>query len=204
VDAGEYGRILWMRGRYGKSVDRDFLSDWRSKRSRAGGGILMDQGIHMLDLLLMFAGDFDQVKSYCSNLYWNLDIEDNVFALLKNREGVVASLHSTMTQWRHLFALEVFLEAGYMVINGILSSSNSYTTADGKEVLTVAKNRSARPEARHSQEERFIYDEDNSWKREIVEFSDCVGNNKPVQIGTLDDALRLMRVMEMIYADGQS
>ena len=204
VDSGEYGRILWMRGRYGKGVDKNFFKDWRSKKSTAGGGILMDQGIHMLDLLLMFARKFDEVKSFCSNLYWNLDIEDNVFALLRNREGIVASLHSTMTQWRHLFALEIFLERGYMVVNGVLSSTNSYTTTYGKEVLTIANNRSAAPQAGHSHEERFVYDEDGSWKDEIEEFVRCIKEDKPVEVGNTQDALKLMTLIEKIYEDGKN
>ena len=152
IDSGEFGNILWMRGRYGKSVDESFYDEWRASRDLAGGGILMDQGIHMLDLLMYFAGGFDEVKSFCSNFYWKLDVEDNVFAMLKNnRNNVVASLHSTMTQWRHLFALEIFLEHGYMVINGLITSSMSYTTPAGEEVLTVAANRTPPPQARQRQ-----------------------------------------------------
>src|SRR5690606_1222943 len=110
---------------------------WRAKKDLAGGGILLDQGIHMLDLFLYLGGSFDQVHAFVSNLYWKLEgIEDNVFAIMKNsRSGMVASLHSTMTQWRHLFSLEIFLESGYMVLNGLKTSSGTY----GEEVLTIAK-----------------------------------------------------------------
>ena len=104
------GRVLWMRGRYGKSVDESFYNNWRSKKKYSGGGILIDQGIHMLDLFLYLGGDFDKVHASVSNLYWNLDVEDNVFATLENsKTKLAASLHSTMTQWRHLFSLEIFL-----------------------------------------------------------------------------------------------
>ena len=107
------GRVLWMRGRYGKSVDESFYNNWRSKKY-SGGGILIDQGIHMLDLFLYLGGDFDKVHASVSNLYWNLDVEDNVFATLENsKTKLAASLHSTMTQWRHLFSLEIFLEKGH-------------------------------------------------------------------------------------------
>ena len=99
LDSKIFGNVLWMRGRYGKSVDKSFYEDWRAKRELAGGGILLDQGIHMLDLFLYVADDFDEVKAVVSNLYWKLDIEDNVFAMMKNtKTNVVASLHSTMTQ----------------------------------------------------------------------------------------------------------
>ena len=98
------------------------------------GGILIDQGIHMLYLFL-YLGDFDTVKAEVSNLYWNLEVEDNAFVILKNSEtGLVANLHSTMTQWRHLFT-EVFMEKGYMVLNGLITSTMSY----GEEVLSIVK-----------------------------------------------------------------
>lgn len=195
IDSGAYGRILWMRGRYGKSVDADFYKDWRSKKELAGGGIMMDQGIHMLDLFLMMAGDFDQVQATLSNLYWHLDVEDNVFAIFSNREGVVASLHSTMTQWRHLFSLEVFLEKGYLVINGLLTSSGTY----GEEVLTVAKNRSAAPAATWSDEEHISFNINNSWNYEVGHFLDAVEGDKPVAAGSSQDALKLMRLMDQVY-----
>ena len=203
VDSGEYGRILWMRGRYGKSVDETFFENWRSERSRAGGGILMDQGIHMLDLLMHFAGGFDEVKSFCSNLYWKLDVEDNVFALLKNSENnIVASLHSTMTQWRHLFALEIFLERGYMVINGLITSSMSYTTPSGEEVLTIATNRTPPPQAMHASEQRFVYSEDGSWDAELKDFFKAIENSTPIPSGTSRDGLELMKMIERIYQNG--
>ena len=198
VESGEYGKILWMRGRYGKSVDHDFLENWRSQKKYAGGGILMDQGIHMLDLFLHFCDDFEEVKSFCSNLYWNLDVEDNTFAILKNSRGQVASIHSTMTQWRHLFSLEIFLERGYMVINGILSASGKY----GKEELTIALNRAIAPEARHTREERYIYEIDASWSDEIEEFMNAIKTDSEIVVGTTKDALKLMRIIEKIYEDG--
>ena len=197
VDSGAYGRILWMRGRYGKSVDQSFYSDWRSKRELAGGGIMMDQGIHMLDLFLMMAGDFEEVQAFVSNLYWKLDVEDNVFATFRNKNGLVASLHSTMTQWRHLFSFEIFLERGYIVINGLLTDSGAY----GEEEMTIAKNRTTAPAATWSDDERFCYSVNNSWRYEIESFFDAIELDRPVCVGTSQDALKLMRLMDKIYED---
>ena len=196
IDSGVYGRVLWMRGRYGKSVDERFYSNWRSKRELAGGGILLDQGIHMLDLFLMMAGDFEDVHAFVSTLYWQLEVEDNVFAILRNRAGVVASLHSTMTQWRHLFSLEMFLEHGYIVINGLLTTSGSY----GEEAMTVAKNRTTAPAARWTDEEHMVFKVNNSWSYEVRHFLDAVKSGQPVQYGTSADALVLMRLIDRIYA----
>lgn len=197
VDSGVYGRILWMRGRYGKSVNQSFYNDWRAKRELAGGGIMMDQGIHMLDLFLMMAGDFDEVQAFVSNLYWKLEVEDNVFATFRRRDGLVASLHSTMTQWRHLFSLEIFLEKGYIVLNGLLTPSGTY----GEEAMTVVKNRSSAPAATWDQEEQIRFQVDNSWKYEVGTFFDAIERDRPVSVGTSQDALKLMRLMDKIYQD---
>ncbi len=197
IDMGEYGKILWMRGRYGKSVDESYLNTWRAKKETAGGGILFDQGIHMLDLFLYMGARFDQVHAFVSNLYWQMDgVEDNVFAIMKNsRTGMVASLHSTMTQWRHLFSLEVFLESGYMVLNGLKTSSGTY----GEEELSVAKNRSKAPAATWDDEERFHFAIDNSWKRESEHFIGAILNDEEVSIGHSGDALAVMELIEDIY-----
>ncbi len=196
VDSGVYGRLLWMRGRYGKSVDQSFYSSWRAKRELAGGGILIDQGIHMLDLFLMMAGEFDDVEAFVSSLYWKLDVEDNVFAMLRNRStGLVASLHSTMTQRRHLFSFEMFLEQGYIVINGLLTSSGTY----GEEVMTVAKNRTTAPAATWSDEEHLHFSVNNSWRYEIEQFFHAIRDDRAIEVGHSSDALKLMRLIDRIY-----
>jgi len=197
IDEREFGKVLWMRGRYGKSVDEKYYENWRAKRKYAGGGILIDQGIHMIDLFLHLGGDFDTVHASVSNLYWNLNVEDNVFATLENSEtGLAASLHSTMTQWRHLFSLEVFLEKGYLILNGLKTSSNSY----GNEILTITKNRSIAPAATWEDEEDITYHTDESWRSEAVEFFSAIQSNRSVAIGNSADALKLMKIIDKIYS----
>jgi len=197
VNSNEYGKILWMRGRYGKSVDSEFANNWRSEAKYSGGGILIDQGIHMIDLFLHLSDDFDKVHASISNLYWKLEVEDNVFATLENsKTGISASLHSTMTQWRHLFSLEVFLESGYIVLNGLKTSSNTY----GDEILTIAKNRSTAPAATWEDEEHIRYANDESWQSEADHFVDSIKHNKKPSMGTSDDALKLMRIIDKIYS----
>jgi predicted dehydrogenase len=196
IDSGEYGDVIWMRGRYGKSVDDNFFNGWRAKKELAGGGILLDQGIHMIDLFLFLGGKFDRFSAFVSNQYWKRDIEDNVFAILKNSEtGMTASLHSTMTQWRHLFSLEVFMSKGYMVLNGLITSTRSY----GDEILSIAKNRSTAPAATWKDEEKISYDSDKSWRSEVDHFFEAIATDNPITVGNSKDALNVMQAIEAIY-----
>ena len=191
----KYGRLLWMRGRYGKSVDAQFYKDWRSKKEFAGGGILLDQGIHMVDIMMHLSDGFNKILSSVTNNYWDLDIEDNVFAIFENTKNKIsASLHSTITQWRHLFSLEVFYERGYIVLNGLKTSSNSY----GKEILTIAQNRSKPPEANWTKQKKIIYKYDKSWENELINFYKAIKYNKKYSANS-QAAYSLMQIIDGIY-----
>ena len=80
----------------------------------------------MLDLMRLFSGEFIEVKSFVENSYWEHDIEDNAYAIMKDTSGRVAMLHSSATQWQHRFVMEITLSEGYIELHGILSGSKSY------------------------------------------------------------------------------
>lgn len=193
IKSGELGNIINMRGVYGKSKIIPFSGGWRSERKYAGGGILLDQGIHMVDLMRLFCGEFTEVKSYISNDYWKHNVEDNAFALMKDRLGRIAILHSSATQWEHKFLLEIALTGGYLELRGILSGSKSY----GEESLVIGKRQMADTEA---VKERIVkYRQDNSWRDEIFEFAEAVLKNKKISSGSSKDAYLTMKLVYSIY-----
>lgn len=193
IRSGELGRIINLRGVYGKSKIISFQSDWRTKRAIAGGGILLDQGIHMLDLLRLFAGEFTEIHSFVDNGYWNHDVEDNAYALMRTADGKVAFLHSSATQWQHRFHLEIALTEGAIVLSGILSGSKSY----GAETMIVS--RRVPDDAGEPEEVVRYYDEDPSWADEIDEFARAVLHGEPIQFGSSEDACRTMLLVYRIY-----
>lgn len=196
VRSGEMGRVLNLRGVYGKSKFISFgqHSDWRTVRTVAGGGILLDQGIHMVDLMRLFAGEFEEVKSFVSNNFWNHDVEDNAYTLMRTKDGTVAMLHSTATQWRHRFNLDITLAKGAITLSGILSGSKSY----GAETMTVAWADGA-DDSGDPREQTTRYNRDNSWRDEIAEFAEAVLNDTPIVTGSSDDALKTMHLVYRIY-----
>ncbi len=199
IENKELGKILWMRGRYGKEVDENYLKDWRANPDKSGGGIMLDQGIHLLDLFIYLGGEFDEIKSFVSNLYWKISgIEDNVFAIFRNsKTGLCASLHSTMTQWRYLFSLELFLEKGSLILNGLKTSSGAY----GDEVLTIRENSEPFIAGMSNEEKKYEFNEDFSWESEITHFIKSINKQKEPLIGNCNDALILMKTLEKIYKE---
>ena len=193
VKSGELGPVINMRGVYGKSKIIGFGSDWRTQRALAGGGILLDQGIHMVDMMRLFAGEFADIHSYVSNSHWQHDVEDNAYALMKTTDGVVAFLHSSATQWRHRFQLEIALARGALILSGILSGSKSY----GAETLTVVHPHE--DDGGDPREQRTSYNRDNSWRDEIADFVDAIAEDRPVSVGSSDDALKTMHLVYRIY-----
>ncbi|MDE4134772.1 Gfo/Idh/MocA family oxidoreductase [Phaeobacter sp. QD34_3] len=199
IDAGTMGDLYFMRGVYGKAGGPNYSQNWRNDPELSGGGILIDQGIHMLDLFQMFAGRFTDVQSYVQRKFWtDVPVEDNAFALMKNDDGIVASVHSSATQWQHTFRLELYLRNGFISVDGILSASGSY----GTEVLTVALNRhdaTGSPIPNPEQQE-LRFTEDRSWDKEIAEFHAAVVAGVPLKCGTSQQALDVMELVEAIYA----
>ena len=198
VHSGELGNIINIRGVYGKAKLITFNQpDWRTKREISGGGVLLDQGIHMIDLIRLFGGEFESIHSFVSNSHWGHNVEDNAYVLMKTGDGIVAMMHSSATQWRHRFNLDINLEKGSVILGGILSGTKSY----GAETLTVVQ---ADPEndLGDPMEQITRYNKDPSWSAEIDEFIKCIIEDKIVINGTSDDALQTMKlVYEIYYAD---
>ena len=194
IRSGELGRLVDLRGVYGKSKMIRFDSDWRTKRAIAGGGILLDQGIHMLDMMRYFAGEFVDIHAYVSNDSWHHDVEDNAYVLMRTADGVKAIAHSSATQWRHRFSLDITLTEGALALSGILSSTKSY----GAEMLTVVSRHD--DDLGDPREVTTRYNRDDSWRREIFEFAGCVIDDEPVINGSSLEALRTMQLVYDIYA----
>ncbi len=195
VESGEYGRILWMRGVYGKGQgSAGYPNVWRADPALSGGGILLDQGIHMLDLFRHFGGEFAEVKSMCATAFWQAPLEDNAFALLRNEEGCIAMLHSSATQWKHRFLLEICLENGYVVVDGMPSSTRSY-----RDEWLIEGARSGGYAVGNPPEKSTFCNVDPSWDLELAEFVDCIRDGRPVLHGTSRDAYETMRLVFRIY-----
>jgi predicted dehydrogenase len=199
VDSGRMGKVIALRGIYGKSGGNNFSKSWRNDLKTSGGGILLDQGIHMLDLFNIFLGGFTSVKSFLSNSQWGFDVEDNAVIILKNDKDQLGMLHSSATSWKHMFQLNIILEHGYLQLEGLLSKTGSY----GRETLVIGR-RQFEDEAEalgNPSEETIYFDNDLSWELEVNKFIDCILNDKPVSESNSSDAYNAMELVHSCYQD---
>lgn len=199
LNSGLLGSPVCIRGVYGKAGSEDFNLQWRNNPQLSGGGILIDQGIHMLDLLLYFLGDLSVDYSSVDRLVWDdLPTEDSATAFLRTPDNKVATLHSSALQWRHKFDMDIMLTGGYIALNGLLTQSRSY----GEERITYyEKDLSTKAGLLGNPvEHTMCFDTDNSWDYEMAEFYDAVRKGAPIRNGTIDDAVRAMKLVDEIYS----
>ena len=118
-DAGALGPLLYLRGRYGHGGRLGYDREWRADPAVAGGGELLDQGVHLIDLSRWFLGDFVEVAGRVGTYFWNMPVEDNGFSVLRTAAGQVAWLHASCTEWKNLFCFEIFGRDGKLQIDGL-------------------------------------------------------------------------------------
>ncbi len=198
IGEGGLGDILYIKGTYGKSGGSRYRESWRNNREISGGGILLDQGIHMLDLFHFFLGPLLPVEAVLADSFWNCGVEDNAFVLLKSERGEPVFLHSSATLWKHTFRLEIGCRDGYLMASGLLSQTGSY----GREQLVIGR-RQFEDEAMalgNPREEVIYFDRDESWEKEVNEFLRAIQENRPCAHGTLEEARRVMETVRDIYS----
>ncbi len=192
---GAVGPIINLRCRYGHGGRPGYEKEWRGSRELAGGGELTDQGVHVADLFHWFAGVPETAVAHLQTAVWPLgDLEDNAFGLFRFGSGVVASFHTSWTQWKNLFSLEVFGQGGALVVEGL---GRSY----GPETLTVHRRR---PEGGVPVSETVAYQgEDPSWKLEWEDFLGAALEGRAM-LGTADDGVVAMRMLRALYESAAS
>ena len=118
-ESGALGEMMFVRGRYGHGGRVGYEHEWRAVPEKSGGGELIDQGMHLVDLARWFLGDFEKVRGAVRTYFWRMPVEDNGFLLLETAGGQVAFLHAGWTEWKNLFSLEISGRMGKLEINGL-------------------------------------------------------------------------------------
>jgi len=191
VDTGALGELMFIRARYGHGGRIGYDKEWRAKPELSGGGELIDQGPHLIDLSRWFLGDFTEVQGFAHTYFWDMPVDDNGFMLLKTGKKQVAFLHASCTEWKNLFSMEIYGKNGKLDLSGL---GGSY----GVEKLTWYK---MLPEMGPPETTSWEYPMgDDSWAVEVADFFEDIRLDRVPAAG-LDDAHAALKIVEEIYRE---
>jgi predicted dehydrogenase len=190
IGRAELGELMFLRGRYGHGGRLGYEKEWRADPARSGGGELIDQGVHLIDLARWFLGDFSDITGFARTYFWEMPVDDNAFLLLRTPSGRAAHLHVSCTEWRNLFSLEIYGRAGKLEIEGLGGSYGMERLAFHRMLPEMGPPESTVWEYRRG---------DDSWGREFAEFLEDIRLGRSPLPG-LADASAALQVVERIYA----
>ena len=170
--------------------------DWATNANGApirhglGGGELIDQGVHLIDLARWFLGEFPRVEGFAATYFWNMPVDDNAFLMLRTASSAVAFLHVSCTEWKNLFSLEIYGRDGKLAVDGL---GGSY----GVERLALYR---MLPQMGPPDTTTWEFPQpDESWAAEFAEFIDDIRQDRSPAPG-LDDAKATLAIVEHVYA----
>ncbi|TMJ01398.1 MAG: Gfo/Idh/MocA family oxidoreductase [Alphaproteobacteria bacterium] len=189
ADSGVLGPLMFVRARYGHGGRLGYEKEWRAQPAISGGGELIDQGSHLIDLSRWFLGDLTVDYAAVPTLFWKMDADDNCFMALRSGAGQMAWLHASWTEWKNTFSFEIFGRDGKLVIDGL---GGSY----GQERLTFYR---MLPQMGPPETTVFEYPgQDGSWDAEFADFVSAVNDGRR-PCGDIADAVANLTIVEDIY-----
>ena len=189
IKSTNFGDFMFLRARYGHGGRLGYDKEWRANPMLSGGGELIDQGVHLIDLSQLFLENFDRIDGHVDTYFWNMPVDDNAFFSLKNKKGNMAWLHASCTEWKNTFSFEVYGKNAKFHWEGL---GGSY----GIERLTHYQ---MLPEMGPPQTTVYEFPfEDNSWQIEMNEFIDDI-NLKRTPVPGLDEGIVTLQTVERIY-----
>lgn len=189
VEAGELGELMFLRGRYGHGGRLGYDREWRADPQLSGGGELIDQGVHMIDLARWFLGEFKEVQGFAHTYYWNMPVDDNAFLLLRTATEQAAHIHVSCTEWKNTFSLEIYGKKGKIDLNGL---GGSY----GLEKISFYK---MLPEMGPPETQTWEYPMvDDSWQQEWDRFMVDIREQREPE-ASVKDAQQALTIVEHIY-----
>ena len=192
--SGALGPIMFVRGRYGQGGRIGYEKEWRADPKLSGGGELIDQGVHLIDLASIFLGEFTEVRGHVATYFWNMRVDDNAFISLRNASGATAWLHASCTEWKNLFSLEIYGHHAKLHWEGL---GGSY----GIERLTYYK---MLPQMGPPETTVFEFPRgDESWKLEMKEFFEDIRLRRTPVPG-LKEARAALAVVDKLYSNHRS
>ncbi|HRE40696.1 MAG TPA: Gfo/Idh/MocA family oxidoreductase [Ignavibacteria bacterium] len=189
LDKKLIGDVMFIRAVYGHGGRNGMEKEWRASKDLCGGGELLDQGVHIIDLCRWFAGDMKEIFGKVDTKFWNMKVEDNAFVYMKSKSGVDIQFNVSWTNWKNKFLFEIFGKKGYIKIEGLGGSYGNESIE-----LGIRKPEGGVPIIKKITYPKFDY----SWKKEWKELKNAISKNKDV-LGNHIDGYMANVIIENIY-----
>jgi predicted dehydrogenase len=187
--SGVMGELMFIRARYGHGGRVGYDKEWRADPKLSGGGELIDQGIHLIDLAGWFLGSFTKVEGQAVTYFWNMPVDDNAFLNLQTSKGRTAWLHVSCTEWKNLFSFEIYGRNTKLHIEGL---GGSY----GVEKLYHYQ---MKPEMGPPDTKLYEFPgPDESWRIEMTGFEEDIRQQRKPDAG-LAEGRAALQIVEQIY-----
>lgn len=189
VDSGAIGPLMFVRGRYGHGGRLGYEKEWRAVPEKSGGGELIDQGVHLIDLSRWFLGDLEVTDGFAHTYFWEMPVDDNAFLMLKSPRDQIAWLHVSCTEWKNMFSFEIFGKLGKLHIEGLGGSYGTEKLSFYKMLPTMGP------------PETMIWEypfPDNSWTLEVQDFIRSIELHKEPS-GNILDAKKALDIVKNVY-----
>jgi len=185
IDKNAIGKLLFLRAWIGHEGER--LKDtWFWNKVIAGGGTFLDNGCHLLDITRWFLGEINECVGYAQTNYWPIEIEDNAFGLFKTREGKIAFIQASWTQWFGYMYMEIYGTEGYIFVDCRFCNKTIYGLKD--QLVQVFD---------------FSFQPQQSYDLEIRHFIKSIKEGKqPLPSGY--DGMRVVQMTHAIYESSKS
>jgi len=188
-ESGVMGELMFLRGRYGHGGRVGYDKEWRADPKLSGGGELIDQGIHLIDLAGWFLGPLTRVEGQATTYFWDMRVDDNAFLNLRTAKGQTAWLHVSCTEWKNLFSLEIYGRNTKLHVEGL---GGSY----GIEKLYHYQ---MKPEMGPPDTKLYEFPgPDESWRIEMTKFEEDIRQRRTPDAG-LTEARAALQIVEEIY-----
>ncbi len=194
-DKGTIGDLLFIRAVHGFGGREGYEKEWRINKDIGGGGHLHDQGTHLIDMAKSYLGDVKRVSGFMADTYWKAGTEDNAFVLLQNKKGIIASIHSSLTQWKRKHTFEIYGTKGYLVVEGL---GMRY----GEPEKLILGLRTKDPDVVKEKIIKCDPVADHSLELELKEFISAIKKGTPLD-PTPQDAYETLKIVEEVYEENK-
>lgn len=190
ISKNKIGKLMFMKINYGHGARLGYGKEWRFNPSLSGGGQLIDQGTHAIDISMIFLGNLKGIKSNIKSYFWKKNIDDNNFLILEFDQKLVSFIHTSCTEWKNTFNLEIYGKIGKIKIFG---KGGSY----GEEKLILYKMNPRKFGVPKIQEWSFVK-KNNTFEKEYKYFLSLI-KNKNYQNFSLLESLNVLNAVKEIY-----